>query len=78
MESTNTAMKVEISSKPTDARRQSTPQDLSKPVVTIGQHRSSVEESLTGSAGESNMFKELFTTANNKSKGIAGMTFDQN
>jgi hypothetical protein len=70
-------MKIEISSKSTDARRQSTPSDSSKPVVNISGHRSSVEESLTGSAGESSMFKELFTTAN-KSKGIAGMTFDQN
>ena len=69
------AMKVEISSKPTDMRRQSTPSDASKPVVQISGHRSSVEESLSGSAGESSMFKELFTTAN---KGIAGMSFEQN
>jgi hypothetical protein len=41
-------------------------------------HRSSVEDNLTsstGSAGESKMFKELFSTAN-KSKGIAGIIIE--
>jgi hypothetical protein len=69
------AMKVEISSKPnTDVRRQSTPASSTLPMVSLGNHRSSMEENITGS-GESKMFKELFTTAN-KSKGIAGIAFE--
>lgn len=38
-------------------------------------HRSSIEDNLNNSGGESSMFKELFTTAN---KGIAGISFEQN
>lgn len=75
MQST-TAMKVEISSKPTDSRRQSMPASIISPIVSLSNHRGSMpmDDSLTGS-GESKMFKELFTTAN-KSKGIAGIAFE--
>ena len=69
-----TAMKVEISSKPTEVRRQSTPANMTTPIVSLGNHRSSMDENTSGS-GESKMFKELFTTAN-KSKGIAGIAFE--
>jgi hypothetical protein len=68
-------MKVEISSKSvTDTRRQSTPATSSLPIISLTNHRSSIEENISGS-GESKMFKELFTTAN-KSKGIAGIAFE--
>lgn len=73
-------MKVEISSKPglvAETRRQSTPANITQPILQMGSHRSSVEDSLsTSGGGESKMFKELFTTAN-KTKGIAGIAFDQ-
>jgi hypothetical protein len=73
MEST-TAIKVEISSKPTEIRRQSTPASITLPVTFLDNPRTSMEESISVS-GESKMFKELFTTAN-KSKGIAGIAFE--
>ena len=72
LESTTT-MKIEISSKKADPKRLPTPNAV--PEVAASSSKSPMEDNLSGSGNESSMFKELFTTAN-KSKGIAGMTFE--